>query len=128
MSVPCHLENQMLSLVAHVEYHFQPIKHAHTTTSSFLLIKYSPSSIVDDLFYNTANVTISLCEIEVAQFSRSLVVMSVASENTTALSLRTNDTTHIEKFLKVMTGWCGCGNFKRSRKCESTILLESFLH
>ena len=40
----------------------------------------SPASVVDDVFYDTPDVAISLCKVEVAQTSRGFVVVRMGLE------------------------------------------------
>jgi hypothetical protein len=39
--------------------------------------KHSPTSVVDDVLYDTPDVAVALCEVEVAQTGRGFVVVGV---------------------------------------------------
>ncbi len=49
---------------------------------------------MDDLLDNTSDVTVALGVVVNAELGRSLVVLGVSGEDTTALSLSSNDPTH----------------------------------
>lgn len=49
--------------------------------------RYSPSSIVDDLLHNAANVSIALSVVVVTEPGRRLVVVGVGLEDSTGLPL-----------------------------------------
>lgn len=59
-----------------------------------LLERYLPTSVVDDLLNNTADVTVALSVVVDTELGGSLVVLGVSGEDTTALSLSSNDPTH----------------------------------
>lgn len=60
-----------------------------------LLIKrHLPTSVVDDLLDNTSDVTVALGVVVDTELGGGLVVLGVSGEDTTALSLSSNDPTH----------------------------------
>lgn len=58
---------------------------------------YSPTSVVDDLPHDTANVTVALGIVERAELGRGLVVLGVRNENATGLTLVPDNATHLCK-------------------------------
>lgn len=81
ISLLCILLRLLLSLLFH---------HAELRVD----VEYSPTSIVDNLLNNTSNVSVALGVVVDTQLGRSLVVLGVSGEDTTALSLSSNDPTH----------------------------------
>ena len=59
-----------------------------------VLKRHLPTGIVDNLLDNTSDVTVALGVVVDTQLGGSLVVLGVSGEDTTALSLSSNDTTH----------------------------------
>lgn len=56
--------------------------------------QYLPTSVVDDLLDDTSDVTVALGVVVNAELGGGLVVLGVSGEDTTALTLSSNDTTH----------------------------------
>lgn len=77
---------------------------AGTTAAACCLLRHLPTSIVDDLLDDTTNVTVLLGVVVDTQLGRSLVVLGVSGEDTTALSLSSNDPTHCVEVIKVGGG------------------------
>lgn len=59
-----------------------------------LLQRYLPTGVVDDLLDNTSDVTVALGVVVDTELGGSLVVLGVSGEDTAALTLSSNDTTH----------------------------------